>query len=108
LVAHPGDDGGFGPLFDGDTLRAGDGAAPDRRCVLGYRTGEPVAENGVVGMESQERHHRPEKIFDVLGLGLITAAGVGLFPFGLSFRGSLGFEFSTNPLDSRRHCPHSP
>ena len=27
LVAHPGDDGGFGPLFHGDSLRSGHGAA---------------------------------------------------------------------------------
>src|SRR5207248_2107946 len=33
LVAHPGDDGGFGPLLDGDALRPGHGPAPYRRGV---------------------------------------------------------------------------
>src|SRR4051812_14300255 len=30
-VPHPGDHGGLGPLLDGDSLRPGDRAAPDRR-----------------------------------------------------------------------------
>jgi len=34
-VAHPGDDGGLGPLVDGDSFGPGDRAAPDRRGVIG-------------------------------------------------------------------------
>jgi hypothetical protein len=34
LVPHPGNDGGFGTLFHGDSLRPGDGATSDRRSVF--------------------------------------------------------------------------
>jgi hypothetical protein len=33
-------------------------------------------------MKAQERYHRSQEVFDVLSLGLVTAAGVGFFPLG--------------------------
>ncbi len=35
LVAHPGNDGGFGSLLDGNSLRSGDGAAANWSRVCG-------------------------------------------------------------------------
>jgi len=46
-VPHPGDDGSFGTLLNGDSLGSGDRAAPDRGGVIGHRTGKPVSEVGV-------------------------------------------------------------
>jgi hypothetical protein len=63
-MTHPGDDGGLGPLLDGDSLRPGDRAAPDRRGVIGDGPCQPVGEVGVGGVEGQERHHRTEEVLD--------------------------------------------
>ena len=81
-MAHPGDDGSLGPLLDRDAFRPGDGAAANRRGVIGHGLGQPVGEIGVIGMKGQERHDRPQEILDVLGLGLITASGVGFLLLG--------------------------
>jgi hypothetical protein len=56
-------------------------------------------------VEGQERHDRPVEVLDVLGLGLVTAAGVGLLAPGVALRGPLCFEFGTDALDGRRRCP---
>ena len=95
-------------LLDRDALGPGDRAAPDRRGMIGDGTGQPVGEVGVSGMEGQERHDRPVEVLDVLGLGLLTASGVGLLLLGEALGGSLGFEFGTNPVDGRRRCPNAP
>jgi len=87
-VPHPSDDGSFGPLFDGDSFRPGDGAAADRSSMIGNRTGQPTGEISVCRMEGQERHHRSVEIFDVFGLGFIPALGIGIFAFGVSLGGS--------------------
>ena len=55
---------------------------PDRRGVICHSTGQPDGEIGVRGMEGQERHDSPVKVFDVRGLGLLPALGVGLFLLG--------------------------
>ena len=67
--------------------------------MIGDGPGHPLGEIGVVRMEGQERHDRPEEVLDVLGLGFFTAAGVGLFLLGEALGGSLGFEFGTNAVD---------
>ena len=51
LVAHPGDDGSFGPLLDRDAFRPGHRAAPDRRGMIGDGTGQPVGKIGVISDE---------------------------------------------------------
>jgi hypothetical protein len=83
-VAHPGDHGGLGPLLDRDTLRAGDDTAPDQRGVGGHGPCQAVGEGSVAGMEGQERQHRPEEVFNVPGLSLVPAAGVGLLALGVA------------------------
>ena len=70
--------------------------------MVGHGPCQPVGKIGVVRMKSQERNHRPEEVLDVLGLGLVTAAGVGLLAPGVAVRGPLGFEFRTNAADGRR------
>jgi hypothetical protein len=77
LVAHPGDDGGFGPPPDRDALRPGHGAAADRRGVVVTARASLSARPAWVGVEGQERHDRPEEVPDVLGLRPVSAAGVG-------------------------------
>ena len=67
-----------------------------------------VGEMGVRRMEGQERQHRPVEVLDVLGLGLVTAAGVGLPAPGVALRGPLDFEFGADAVDGRRRCPHAP
>ena len=108
LVPHPCNDGGFGTLFDGDSLCPGDGAAADRRGVIGHRTGKPVGEVSVCRMEGQELQHRSVEVLDVFGLSLVPASGIGLFAFGVPLGGSLGFEFGTNLVDGRCRCPNAP
>ena len=48
LVPHPGDHGSFGPLLDRNALRPGDGAAPDRRGMIGHGPCHPVGKIGVI------------------------------------------------------------
>ncbi len=60
-----------------------------------------MGEVSVCRMEGQEFQHRSVEIFDVFGLGFIPASGVGLFAFGVTFGGSLGFEFGSNLVDGR-------
>ena len=107
-MPHPRNDGGLGTLFDGDSLRPGDGAAADRSSMIGNRTGQPTGEISVCRMEGQERHHRSVEIFDVFGLGFVPASGIGIFAFGVSLGGSLGFEFGTNLVDGGCRCPNAP
>ena len=97
LMPHPGDDGGFGSLFDGDALPPCDRAAPHGRCMGGDGLRQPVGEIGVCVVECQERHYRPVEVLDVLGLDLLTASGVRFLLLGEPFGGSLGFELATNP-----------
>jgi hypothetical protein len=91
-MAHPGDHGSFGPFVDGDSLRPGHGAAADRRGVVGHGPCQAVGKLGVVRMKGKEGYHRPEEILDVLGPGLLTAAGIGLFLLCETFGGPFGFE----------------
>src|SRR5262249_51198453 len=85
LVAHPGNDGSFGPLLDGDSLGPGHCPRANRRGMIGDSTGQSVSEIGVILMKAQERHDRPVKVFDVLGVGLLTAAGIGFLLLGEPF-----------------------
>ncbi len=70
-------------------------------------TGQPVGEIGVVGGERQERHHRPQEVFNVFGLGLLTAAGGGFLLFGVTFGGSLDLQVGTNSLDGGCRRPNA-
>src|SRR5437762_1571912 len=95
LVAHPRNDGSLGPLLDRDALGPGDGSAPNWRGMVGDGTGNPLGEISVISVKAQEPHDRPEEVFDVLGLGLFTASGIGFFLLRKALGGSFGFEFST-------------
>jgi len=107
LVAHPGDHSSLGPLLDRDALRPGDCPTTDRRCVIGDGPCQPVGEIGVISMKGQELDHRPQEVFDIFGLGLLTASGVGFLLLGEPLGGPLGFQFGTNPLNGRCRCPHA-
>jgi hypothetical protein len=89
LVAHPGDDGGFGALLDGDPLRSRDGAAADGGGVGGDRGGELLGERRVGRIEPEEADDGGVEVFDVGGLDSLAALGVG----GLSFRETFGGAF---------------
>jgi hypothetical protein len=98
-VTHPGDHGSFGSLLDRDALRSSHGAAADWRGMIGDGTGQLLRKIGVYRIECQELDHRPEEVFDVLSLGLLTTAGVGFFPLGVGVGGSLLFD------DVQKHFP---
>ena len=65
-------------------------------------------EIGVISVKGQKRPHRPEEVFNVFGLGLLTASGVGFLFLGESLGGALGFEIGTNALNGRRCCSNAP
>jgi hypothetical protein len=69
-----------------DALRPGHSAAPYRRGVVGHGPCQAVGKLGVARVKRQERHHRREEVLDVLGLGLVAAAGVGLLAPRVAFR----------------------
>jgi hypothetical protein len=108
LVPHPSDHSGFGPLLNWNPLRASNGAASYRRGMIADGTSESVGEIGVALVEAEEFQKRPVKIFNVLGLGLLSASGVCFLPIGEALRGSLRLEFGPNPLNGRSRCPHAP
>src|ERR1019366_9117744 len=96
------------PLLDGDALRSGDGPGANWRCKVCDGTGQPVDEIGVISVKGQKRQHRSQKIFDVLGLGMFTAASGGFLLLCEPFRGALGSEVGTNAFNGRRRCPNAP
>jgi len=55
-MPHPGDHGGLGSLLDGDSLRPGDRAAPDRRGVVGDGPCETIGELGMLGVPALMFH----------------------------------------------------
>jgi hypothetical protein len=61
----------------------------------------------MVGMEAEEGHDGPEELFDVVGLGLFTAAGVGSPAFGVAVSGPVGFKFGTKAANGLCWCPDS-
>jgi hypothetical protein len=67
---------------------------------------QAVGKHGVIRVKRQERYHFPEEVFGVLRLGLLPAAGVGLLPLCVPFRGSFCFEISTDAVDGSRRCPN--
>jgi hypothetical protein len=103
-VAHPGDHGSLSPPLHRDALGPGDRAAADGGGMVGHRTGQTSGEGGMTGVESQERHHRPEEVLDILGLDLLSAACVGRLPPNEALGGPLCFEFGTDAADGA-HTP---
>ncbi len=100
MVPHPGNDSGFGTLLNRDSLGPGNRSAANRRGMIGNRTGQPGGEISMCRMEGQKCEYGTVEVFDVFGLGFISASGVGLFAFGIPLGGSLGFEFGTDLVDS--------
>ena len=76
-MPHPGNHGSFGTLLDRDSFRSGDGATTDRRGMIGDGTGESAGEISVSGMKGQKRHDGFMKVFDVLGLRLLSKPSDG-------------------------------
>ncbi len=101
LVPHPRNNCSLRRLFDGNAFRPGNRPASNRRGMISHRTGKPLGEIQVDGMEGQESEDRPVEILDVLGLGFFPASASGLFPFDVRIGGSLGFEFSPNLFNGR-------
>ena len=66
-------------------FRPGDRAASDRSGMIGNRTGQSVGEISMGRMEVQERQHGCVEVFDVFGLGLVSASSIGLLAFGVAF-----------------------
>ena len=54
-MAHPGDDGGFGPWLNGNSLRAGHRPAPDWCGMVGHGSCHSVAEFGMILRQSAHR-----------------------------------------------------
>ena len=108
LVPHPGDDGGCGPVFDRDSFRPGDRATSDWGGMIGHGSGYSPGKVIVSGVECQESQHGRIEVFDVFGLGLIPASGIGIFAFRVSLGGSLGFKLRANLIDGRCRCPDAP
>jgi hypothetical protein len=107
-VPHLGDHGSLGSLLDRNTLGAHHGAASDRRGTICHGPCHPLGEISVIRMKAQERHDRPVEVFNVLGLSLVTASGVGLLLLGEALGGSLGIKVGTNAVDGRCWCPNAP
>ncbi len=106
-MAHPYDYRRLGPLLDRDALRAGDGASANRGRMVRDGTGQTDGKRGVSFVKSQERQDRPEEIFNVHGLGLLSTANVGFLLLGVPLSGALGFEVGSNALDGRCRCPYA-
>lgn len=70
-------------------------------------TAQPLSKIGVIFMKRQERYHRSVEIFNVLGLGLVSAASIRRLALGVALGRSLGFQFATDPLDGLRRA-HTP
>jgi hypothetical protein len=102
LVPHPGDGSSLGSLLNGNSLGPGDRATANRRGMIGNFSCDSGGEIGVFFMEAQEQDHGPQKVLDVLGLGFVTATSIGFLPFGETFCGTLGFDFSTDAFNRRR------
>ena len=104
-MPHPGNDGGFGTLLDGDAFGPGDGAAANRGGMVHNFPCNLPGEIGVPWVEVQGLDDRPVEILDIFGLGLVPASCVSLPAFGIGIGGSLDFEFGTDLLDGRCRCP---
>jgi hypothetical protein len=70
--------------------------------------GESGSEIGVILIKAKEVNDGTEEAFDVLGLSLLTASGIGFFLLGKGFRGSFCVEVGTNTLDDRCRCSNAP
>lgn len=70
--------------------------------VIRHGLGEPVGKISVIRMKGQERHHCPVEVPNISSLDLSTASGIGFLLLGITFGGSLRFEFGTNSFDGRR------
>ena len=78
LMPHPGNGGGFRSLLNRDTLCSGDRATADRRGMIGDCSCHSVGKIGVFLVKAEERDHRTQKVFHVLGLGFVAGSGIGL------------------------------
>ena len=58
-------------------------------------------------VETQEGDHGALEILNVLRLGFVSPSSIGGFFLREAFGQPRGFEFSTNPFDSRRRCPNA-
>jgi hypothetical protein len=107
-VAHPGNHGSLGSLFDRNAFCPGHCSTSNRGGVIRDSPCHSVGKIGVTRMKGQERPHRPQEVLDVIGLGLVTASGVGLLLFGETLGRSFGVEIGTNPVDGRCRCLNAP
>jgi hypothetical protein len=101
-VSHPGNHGGFGPLFHWDSLGSSHGSAADWSCVFRHGTSELLSQFGVVGMEVEKRHDSAEEVLYVCSLGVFSTASIGRFSLGVSVRGSFHFKFMPNSINRVR------
>ena len=105
-MPHPGDNGSFGALFNGDAFRAGHGPAANRRGMFGDSSRQSMRQLMVRRMEVKKLYNRPRKVLDVLALQLFPTDVRRLLPFGVRLRGSFGFEFGPDAIDRFRWSPN--
>lgn len=95
-MTQPGNDSGFGPLFDRDALGPGDGPGANGSGMIGNGTGQSLCKIGVTFMKIEKCYNGPKEIFDVLGLGLLSDASADHRAPGVALCCSFGFQFGTN------------
>ena len=58
-------------------------------------------------MEIEERHDRTKEVFDVFSLSFLSSASVCFLTFGMGFRGPLGIQFRTKPINRAGRRPNA-
>src|SRR6188768_3719150 len=75
--------------------------------MIGHRLRQSLGQIGMRRVEGQECHDCPVEVLDVYRLGFLSSARAGFLLLSKTLRRSLDFEFSANPVDGCRPCPHA-
>ena len=107
-MTKPSDDRRLGSFFDWDSFCSGNGAASNRRGVIGDGMSKLFGQIGIAWMKRQKLQNRPVEIFDVFGLGLASASGGGFLLFDKRIGRAFNFKFGPSPFNDCRWCPNAP